>query len=288
MPRFRLVSVMASPVKKGQRFYSLKRRQVVIIGPSGCNFRDDPLVWHAMTLSAPAIDALYRQLEVMRPLLVRFAVLQLRNQALAEDAVQDALIAVLEKPERFAGQSSLRTYVTGILKFKIIDNLRATTRERQIETYDEQSEDDVIDALFVADGHTRDQPLAWGDPDRTLEQKDFFRVLEVCLEKLPAKTARIFMMREWLELETEEICKELAITTSNALQISSVSSSSHSRIMKMRAVLAGSFSRHTSSTRKKSFCSSVRSGSPQASGWSRVWPSATNSASMTSSSDCSS
>src|SRR5471032_1287746 len=128
MPRFRLVSVMASPVKKGQRFYSLKRRQVVIIGPSGCNFRDDPLVWHAMTLSAPAIDALYRQLEVMRPLLVRFAVLQLRNQALAEDAVQDALIAVLEKPERFAGQSSLRTYVTGILKFKIIDNLRATTR----------------------------------------------------------------------------------------------------------------------------------------------------------------
>src|SRR5476649_408043 len=109
------------------------------------------------------IDTLHRQLEVMRPLLVRFAQLQIRNQALAEDAVQDALIAVLEKPERFAGQSSLRTYVTGILKFKIIDCLRATTRERQIDTYDEQSEDDVIDALFVADGHTRDQPLAWGD-----------------------------------------------------------------------------------------------------------------------------
>lgn len=169
-----------------------------------------------MTTSATATASLHRQLETMRPLLVRFAVLQLRNQALAEDAVQDALIAVLEKPERFAGQSSLRTYVTGILKFKIIDNLRATTRERQIETCDDQSEDDAIDALFVADGHTRDKPLAWGDPDQTLEQKDFFRVLEVCLEKLPAKTARIFMMREWLELETDEICKELAITTSNA------------------------------------------------------------------------
>jgi RNA polymerase sigma-70 factor (ECF subfamily) len=59
-------------------------------------------------------------------------------------------------------------------------------------------------------------PQDWGNPDRTLEQKDFFRVLEICLEKLPAKTARIFMMREWLELETEEICKELAITSSNA------------------------------------------------------------------------
>ena len=163
-----------------------------------------------------ATDTLHRQLELMRPVLVRFAHLQIRNHALAEDAVQDALIAVLEKPERFAGQSSLRTYVTGILKFKIIDCLRASTRERQIETCDDQSEDDAIDALFIADGHTREQPLAWGDPDATLEQKDFFKVLEVCLEKLPAKTARIFMMREWLELETDEICKELAITTSNA------------------------------------------------------------------------
>jgi RNA polymerase sigma-70 factor (ECF subfamily) len=169
-----------------------------------------------MTMETSSPLTLHRQLEVMRPLLVRFAQLQLRNQALAEDAVQDALIAVLEKPERFAGQSSLRTYVTGILKFKIIDCLRASGRERQIETCDDQSEDDAIDALFLADGHTREQPLAWGSPHQTLEQKDFFRVLEICLEKLPAKTARIFMMREWLELETEEICKELAITSSNA------------------------------------------------------------------------
>lgn len=164
----------------------------------------------------PDILSLHRQLEAMRPQLVRFAQLQLRNEALAEDAVQDALIAVLEKPERFAGQSSFRTYVTGILKFKIIDNLRLVTRERQIETCDDQSEDEAIDALFLADGHTVEQPRQWGDPDGTLEQKDFFRVLEVCLEKLPAQTARIFMMREWLELETEEICKELAITSANA------------------------------------------------------------------------
>jgi RNA polymerase sigma-70 factor (ECF subfamily) len=161
-------------------------------------------------------DALHSQLQAMRPLLVRFALLQLRNEALAEDAVQDTLIAVLEQPDRFQGQSSLRTYVTGILKFKIIDNLRAATRERQIDCAEDQSEDDAIDALFKADGHTVDMPRAWGDPDRTLEQKDFFRVLEVCLEKLPANTARIFMMREWLELETDEICKELAITSSNA------------------------------------------------------------------------
>lgn len=159
---------------------------------------------------------LHQQLETMRPALLRFAILQLRNDALAEDVVQEALIAVLEKPERFAQQSSLRTYVTGIMKHKIIDALRLSQRTKQIDTTEDQSEDDVIDALFQANGHTYQMPRSWGSPDDTLEQKDFFRVLEICLEKLPAKTARIFMMREWLELETDEICKELDISTPNA------------------------------------------------------------------------
>jgi RNA polymerase sigma-70 factor (ECF subfamily) len=162
-----------------------------------------------------ATFALHGQLEALRPQLVRFAQLQLRNDALAEDAVQDALMAVLEKPDSFRGQSTLRTYVTGILKFKIIDNLRLSTRERQVDTADEQSEADAIDALFLADGHTREMPRQWGDPDGTLEQKDFFRVLELCLEKLPEQAARIFLMREWLEFDSAEICKELSISASN-------------------------------------------------------------------------
>jgi RNA polymerase sigma-70 factor (ECF subfamily) len=165
-----------------------------------------------MTIDAP----LHRELEALRPALVRFAALQLRNNDAAEDVVQDTLIAVLEKPDRFAGQSSLRTYVTGILKHKIIDVMRSSKRECRIEASDGQSDADVIDALFKPDGHTVDMPRQWGDPDATLEQKDFFRVLEICLERLPARNARVFMMREWLELETDEICKELQVSTSNA------------------------------------------------------------------------
>lgn len=162
------------------------------------------------------IAPLHRELEDLRPALMRFAVLQLRNETLAEDVVQDTLIAVLEKPGSFAGQSTLRTYVTGILKHKIVDLIRSSRREFRIEAGEDESEADIIDALFKPDGHTVDMPRPWGDPDATLEQKDFFRILEICLEKLPAKTARIFMMREWLELDTDEICKELSITTSNA------------------------------------------------------------------------
>ncbi len=157
----------------------------------------------------------HQQLEAMRPVLLRFAMLQLRNDTLAEDAVQEALLAVLEKPDSFNGKSSFRTYVTGILKYKIIDALRAAGKEKQLPHNDDESDSDLIDSLFVANGHTLEVACAWGEPDTTFQQKDFFRVLEVCLEKLPAKTARVFMMREWLDLETEEICKELGLTTSN-------------------------------------------------------------------------
>jgi RNA polymerase sigma-70 factor (ECF subfamily) len=163
-----------------------------------------------------ATSTLHRELDLLRPALLRFALLQLRDSSLAEDVVQDALIAVLEAPHRFAGQSTLRTYVTGILKFKIFDALRMRQREFRIDPFDDQSDDDFVDALFKPDGHALEIPRQWGDPEQTLQQKDFFRVMEVCLEKLPANTARIFMMREWLELDTQEICKELGISTSNA------------------------------------------------------------------------
>ena len=58
-------------------------------------------------------------------------------------------------------------------------------------------------------------PLDWGDPEESLNRTQFFDVLQMCVEKLPTGLARIFMMREWLEYETAEICKELGITSTN-------------------------------------------------------------------------
>jgi RNA polymerase sigma-70 factor (ECF subfamily) len=163
------------------------------------------------------IEELHRELDAMRPVLQRFAMLQLRNPVHAEDAVQETLLAVLEKPDNFKGNSSLRTYVIGILKFKMIDFLRAGNREAQLAEFaaEDQSDDDIVDHLFKSNGHTVEMAHAWGAPEAHLQQQDFFKTLEICLEKLPTQTARVFMMREWLELSTEEICKELELTTSN-------------------------------------------------------------------------
>jgi len=155
------------------------------------------------------------ELAALRIQLIRFARLQLRNDEWAEDAVSDTIMAVLEKPQAFQQQSSLKTYVTGILKHKIIDQLRAKRREIQIDPLEGESDDDAFDSLFQADGHWHSPPRDWGDPHAACERREFFDVLQACIDHLPAKIGRIFMMREWLELETEEICKELAISSSN-------------------------------------------------------------------------
>ncbi len=153
------------------------------------------------------------QVEALRPQLLRYARSQLRNDAWAEDAVSEAMLAALEKPQSFAGQSQLKTWLVGILKHKVIDRLRRHSRECTILSDDDET--DVDELLFKADGHWREAPQDWGSPERSLNQRQFFEVLEVCMEHLPATHSRVFMMREWLELGSDEICKELSITSTN-------------------------------------------------------------------------
>jgi RNA polymerase sigma-70 factor (ECF subfamily) len=153
-------------------------------------------------------------LQALRPQLLKYARLQLRNPAWAEDAVSDTLLAALEKPQAFAGRSQLKTWLVGILKHKLIDQIRRHGRELSA-TASEEDGVDLDELLFHPDGHWREMPRDWGDPEAALRQADFMRVLEACVEQLPGQQGRLFMMREWLELDTEEICKVLAITPTN-------------------------------------------------------------------------
>src|SRR5215831_527499 len=130
------------------------------------------------------------QIEAERAYLLRYASLQLRDRAAAEDAVQETLVAALAGENSFGGRSNLRTWLTGILKHKIIDTIRKGARETPIES------DEQLEAVFDAAGHWKSFPAEWDDPDRSLEQKQFFVALELCLEGLPEKTARAFLMRE--------------------------------------------------------------------------------------------
>ena len=150
-----------------------------------------------------------------RGYLLRVAVLQLRDNDLAEDIVQDTLVAALQGAEGFSGRSSLKTWLTGILKHKIVDAIRRKGREPAFSTLEEETQIDDLDALFDESGHWDNPPADWGDPEAQLSRSQFFDVMQLCLENLPPNTARVFMMREVMELESDEICKELSITSTN-------------------------------------------------------------------------
>ncbi|MGM9515184.1 sigma-70 family RNA polymerase sigma factor [Roseateles sp. DB2] len=153
------------------------------------------------------------ELESLRPQLLKYARLQLRNEAWAEDAVSETLLAALERPDGFAGRSQLKTWLVGVLKHKLVDQIRRNCRELSSSREDEE---DLDEQLFDSTGHWREAPGDWGsDPEQALRQLDFMRVLEACVDKLPGQQGRLFMMREWLELDTEEICKVLAISPTN-------------------------------------------------------------------------
>lgn len=153
-------------------------------------------------------------LVAIRPRLLGFARLQLRSLAAAEDVVQDALEAAMNSADQFTGAAAFQTWVFSILKNKIIDEIRRGSRI-QTDVDAELALDEAIAGRFNERAHWAEMPAAWGNPSASLEQKRFWEVMEACLTNLPVTPARVFTMREFLGLETEEICQELSISPSN-------------------------------------------------------------------------
>ncbi len=151
--------------------------------------------------------------EDARAYLMRFARMQLRNEAWAEDAVAETLLAAVQRPDAFEGRSSRNTWLVGILRNKIVDQIRLHARECALTTEDDAF--DIEDEVFGADGHFSERPSEWGRPESDLRQKQFLAVMEACVERLPDQQGRVFLMKEWLELDSETICKEIDIQPTN-------------------------------------------------------------------------
>jgi RNA polymerase sigma-70 factor (ECF subfamily) len=140
--------------------------------------------------------AFVQEIGRLRPDLLKFAMLQLRNAAHAEDAVQDSLVAAIESIGTFARGSSLRTWVTGILKHKIADALRASSREATLVDYDEDLSHD-------------------NGPEDGLVRSRLVDALDAGLKQLPSCAAQVFMLREVMGMDTAEVCRQLSISSSN-------------------------------------------------------------------------
>lgn len=149
----------------------------------------------------------------LRPMLVRMARQRLRNDAWAEDAVSETLVAALENPASYTGRATVRTWLVGILKHKIVDQVRRHTRECQVDVHgDEEPEfGELSDALPGApEAHAE-----WGDPQRRLEGRQFMAQFGECLKQLPPQQGRAFVLRNWMEKDTDDICAELGVTANH-------------------------------------------------------------------------
>ena len=160
-------------------------------------------------------------LVALRGDMLRFARLQLRDAAAAEDIVQESLEAALRCASTFAGQSALKTWVFAIVRNRIVDHLRQSQRSVNLSSLGDddgaQSGDEQLDALFNDSGRWRAaaRPAAWPDPEASMRSRQFWRAFEDCLAQLPPNTGRAFMMREVLGFEPAEICERMGIRSGN-------------------------------------------------------------------------
>jgi len=160
--------------------------------------RTDPSVWldeHG--------DALYK-----------YAFMRVRNEATAEDLVQETLLAAIQTIKTYQGQSSERTWLIGILKHKLMDYFRKAAREIQFE--DDEQINELVDAQSYNErGQLNIEIKNWSQPEKALEQDEFWNTIYSCVDNLPQRFATIFLLREVDGFETDELCKTLDMSPSN-------------------------------------------------------------------------
>jgi RNA polymerase sigma-70 factor (ECF subfamily) len=147
----------------------------------------------------------------LRRQMLKFAILQIQDEQLAEDAIQETMLSAYQHIEKFERQAALKTWIFAILKNKLIDLLRKEkhiTAASQLEEGNGIQGESLIEKLFDDHGHwhKHERPLKWQQPDSGIENEHFWRVFDACLNALPERYGRLFMMREFLELTSAEIC----------------------------------------------------------------------------------
>lgn len=146
--------------------------------------------------------------------LFRYAMTRVRDRAVAEEVVQETFLAALKGKDHFKGQASVRTWLVGILKHKLMDYFRKSSRESPVT--DLISSEESPEDFFDRNGKWKAAPGTWGDdPADVLEKKEFWKTFKECMAGLPQRLADVFSLREFEGLETEEIRNLMDLSTTN-------------------------------------------------------------------------
>jgi len=150
--------------------------------------------------------------------LFRYTLIRVRNETVAEDLVQDTLLAAFQGKERFSGQSTERSWLTGILKHKVLDHFRRQARERTVNADDSMPEEleGRFDDLGLWKHEPESGPTDWGaDAAGLMQREEFMAALKQCISKLPPRCADAFVMREMEATDSGRIQEMLGVSPSN-------------------------------------------------------------------------
>lgn len=151
--------------------------------------------------------------------LYSFAMFRVGDKHVAEDLVQETFVSALKARDGFTGNSTEKTWLTAILKNKIIDYFRKRDVLKGASSIASDTDDNTGDNFFRStDGHWHKatSPGQWAtSADDDLQQVEFQRVLQSCVHKMPPKLAVVFIARYMDDFESEEICKVNNISPSN-------------------------------------------------------------------------
>ncbi len=162
-----------------------------------------------------ALD-LDKMLEDHGDYLFRFSLMKLKDTAMAEDMVQDTFLSAMMAGDGFSSRASVRTWLTAIMKNKLIDHWRAQGKEVSVADLMEGSDEDAsVDDFFDMAGRWADMPNAYPDPDSALENKQFWAIFRNCLSRLKPQQAEVFLAKEVHGMSNEEICESQSLNANN-------------------------------------------------------------------------
>lgn len=147
----------------------------------------------------------------------RVALRILGSREEAEDAVQDTFLAALNNTAAFESKSSLRTWLTSILKHKCVDRLRAHCSKRKYVASGDFSD------LFEEDGHWKSDFIpskSWGsDPEGDAERRKILRFVSDCMAMLHAQQRLLLLLTEVEGISRDEVCNKTSLSPTNVAVI---------------------------------------------------------------------
>jgi len=162
-----------------------------------------------------------RWVEAHADVLYRHALLRVRQPSVAEDLVQETLLAAWNSPaeRQERDERAERSWLFGILRHKVADHFRKQAREAT--PYDPATLADLEASQFEGGGWPGTHwssvtgPGVWSQPEASLHQQEFLKALEACTRQLPEKVGQAFLLRELDGHGVREICSTLGVSQNN-------------------------------------------------------------------------